>query len=313
MRTMWKGHIQFSLVNIPIRLYSAVDSGKSISFDWLTKDEHHAVGYTKTDKETGEPLEKGDIVKGYEYEPDQYVIVEDEDFEKIKPKTSKAIKVEGFIDETETHPMLFDKPYFIGPESESGIDTYRLFTRTLKDTGRTAVGRVVLRNKESLVLLKPHEGGVLMYKLRFPNQLRSMKDVPYVDEEEEVDKDQLEMAKELVSKMTKSFSDIDMEDHYYQQMKEMIEAKIEGKEVVSVEEKEPETRDIMTALKESIAATGNGEKANGERTDGEQADSEKYNDDWTKKELYSEAEKADIRGRSKMDKQELIEALKKKK
>lgn len=307
MRTIWKGHIQFSLVSIPVRLYTAVDSGKSISFDWLTKNEHHKVGYTKTDKETGERIDKNDIVKGYEYEPDQYVIIGDEDFEKVKPKTSKSIKIEGFVDKGEAHPTLYDKPYFIGPESESGIETYRLFTQTLKETGKTAVGRVVLRNKESLALLKPHEGGILMYKLRFPNQVRSMKDVPNVEEDEEVDKEQLEMAKELVGKMSKDFSDIDMEDHYYRQMKEMIDAKIEGKEVVSVEEEEPQTRDIMTALKESIESTGNGHNGH----NGHENDSN-YNDEWTKEELYKEAEKADITGRSKMDKEELIEALNKK-
>lgn len=258
MRTIWKGHIQFSLVNIPVRLYSAVDSSQKIEFDWLTKDEHHPVGYVKTDKITGEPLEKEDIVKGYEYEPDQYVVVTDEEIEKMEPASTKVIKIKGFIDKDETHPTLYDKPYFIGPENDSTIETYRLFTRTLKDTGRTAVGKVVLRSKETPALLTPYEGGILMYKLRYPHQLRSMKDVPNVEEDKEVDEDQLEMAKELVEKMAKSFSDIDMEDHYYTAMKKLIEAKIEGEEIVSVEEEERETRDIMAALKESIEAVGNG-------------------------------------------------------
>lgn len=259
MRTIWKGHIQFYLVNIPIRLYSAVDSGQKISFDLLSKDGHHPVGYVKTDKETGEPLDNEDIVKGYEYESDQYVIIDEEDIEKAEPKSTKAIKIKGFIDKDETHPTLYDKPYFLGPESESTAEIYRLFTRTLEETGKTAVGKVVLRNKESPILLTPYEGGILMYKLRYPHQLRSMKDVPNVDVEEEVDEEQLDMAKELVEKMAKDFSDIDMEDHYYKAMMEMINAKIEGKEVVSVEEEEPETRDIMTALKESIDTAGNGQ------------------------------------------------------
>lgn len=304
MRTIWKGHIQFSLVNIPIRLYTAVDSSQSISFDWLTKDEHHQVGYTKTDKATSEPVDKDDIVKGYEYEPDQYVIITDEDFDKVEPKTSKVIKIEGFIHKDEPHPTLFYKPYFIGPESESAVDTYRLFTQTLKETDQAAVGKVVLRNKESPALLTPHEDGILMYKLRYPQQVRSMEDVPYLDKEEEVDGEQLEMAKELVGKMSKSFSDIDMEDHYYQMMKQMINDKIEGKEVVRVEEEEPEPRDIMTALKESIESSGNGEhdRQNGERENGFE--------EMTKKELYEKAEEADIRGRSKMSKDELIKALK---
>lgn len=251
MRTIWKGHIQFSLVSIPIRLFTAVDSGKSINFDLLTKDEHHPVGYTKTDKITGQPVDKDDIVKGYEYEPDRYVIIEDKDFEKIEPKMSKVIEIQGFVKEDDIHPTLFDKPYFIGPENESAAKTYNLFLKTLEDSGKIGVGSVVLRKKESPVLLTAHEDGILMYKLRFPNQMRSMKDVPNLGDEE-VDKEQLKMAKTLVDSMTKDFSEIDMENHYYLAMKEMVEAKVKGEEVISVSEEVPETRDIMSALKESI-------------------------------------------------------------
>lgn len=299
MRTIWTGHIQFSLVNIPVRLYSAVETGREIHFDWLTKDEHHHVGYVKTDKQTGEPLEKEDIVKGYEYEPDQYVIIEQEDIDKVKPESSKVIKIEGFIAAKETHPTLYDKPYFLGPEQESAIETYRLFTQTLKKTDKTAVGRVVMRKKEWPVLLTAYEGGILMYKLRYPGQVRSMQDVPNVEKEEEVDEEQLEMAIELVDKMTKSFEELDMEDHFYQNMQEMMERKVEGKEVVSVEEEEPETRDIMSALKESIESAGDGHQ-NGQRR--------KY-EEMTKDELYKKAGKQDIEGRSEMNKDELIDAL----
>lgn len=301
MRTIWKGHIKFSLVNIPVRLYSAVDAAKTIDFDWLTKEGNHPVGYTKTDKTTGEPLEMEDIVKGYEYEPDQYVVIPDEDIEKVKPESTRAIKIQGFISNTETHPTLYDKPYFIGPESESDVDTYRLFTKALKKTEKTAVGKVVLRNKESPVLLTPYEGGILMYKLRYPNQLRNMDDVPYL-KDEEVDEEQLEMAVELIDKMTKDFSDIEMEDHYYETMKDMIENKIEGNEVVSVEGEgeAAEPRDIMEALKASIEDSENGHESNGQKA--------KY-EEMTKDELYDRAKEADIEGRSDMDKGELIKAL----
>ncbi|MEX2573409.1 MAG: Ku protein [Balneolaceae bacterium] len=254
MRTIWKGHIQFSLVTIPIRLYTAVDSGKSISFDLLTRDEHHPVGYTKTDKVTGKPVDKEDIVKGYEYEPDQYVIIEDEDFKKVAPKMSKVIEIQGFVDKGDVHPMLYNKPYFIGPENEFAKKTYRLFLSTLEDTGKIGVGSVVLRNSVSPVLLTVHEGGILMYQLRYPNQVRSMKDVPNL-ENGEANEEQLEMAKKLVDSMTRNFAEIDMENHYYQAMKEMIDAKVHGKEVVSVSEEKPEAKDIMTALKESIESS----------------------------------------------------------
>lgn len=264
MRTIWKGHIQFSLVTIPIRLYTAVDSGKSISFDLLTRDEHHPVGYQKQDKITGKPVSKEDIVKGYEYEPDRYVIIEKDDIEKIKPKTSKVIEIQGFTDREEAHPALYDKPYFIGPENESAAKTYSLFRRTLEDTGKIGVGTVVLRDKESPVLLTSYENGIMMYKLRYPEQMRSIRDVPNL-QDGEVDEEQLKMARQVVESMSKKFSEIDLENQFYRKMKEMIDAKVEGRDVVSVAEKEPETKDIMTALKESIEASKKPmEKARGE-------------------------------------------------
>lgn len=264
MRTIWKGHIQFSLVTIPIRLYTAVDSDKSISFSLLTKEDHHPVGYQKQDKVTGKPVSKDNIVKGYEYEPDQYVIIEDEDIEKVKPKTTKVIEIKGFTDKNEAHPALFDKPYFIGPENESASKIYSLFRKTLEDSNKIGVGTVVLRDKESPVLLTVHDNGLIMYKLRYPDQMRNIKDVPNL-QNGEVDEEQLAMAKQVVNSMAKKFSEIDLENHYYNKMKEMIEAKVEGKEVVSVSEEEPKTRDIMTALKESIEASKKPmEKAKGE-------------------------------------------------
>lgn len=275
MRSIWKGHIQFSLVTIPIRIYTAIDTGKTIGFSLLTKEGHHPVGYEKKDKVTGKPLSKDEIVKGYEYEPDQYVIIEQEDMEKVKIKATKVIEIEGFVNKDEVHPSLFDKPYFIGPENESASKTYGLFCQTLEKSGKTGVGKVVLRDRESPVLLTPYEGGMMMYKLRYPNQVRNINDVPYL-QNGEINKDQLKLANDLVGSMSKEFSEIDMEDHYYEALKEMIDAKIEGKQVVSVTEEEPEAMDIMTALKESIeSAKKPMEKAKGGKKKQEKTSKEK--------------------------------------
>ncbi|HKK47201.1 MAG TPA: Ku protein [Balneolaceae bacterium] len=251
MRSIWKGHIQFSLVTIPIRVYNAYDSGKKLHFSLLSKEGHNPVGYEKKDKVTGKPLQSQDIVKGYEYGEGQYVIVSNEDFQKVKLKSTKVIEIEGFVDGEEVPPALFDSPYFLGPDNEIASKPYKLFAQTLRDTGMTGVGKVVLRDRESPVLVAPMNGGMIMYKLRYPSEVRNIKDVPFI-EEREVNKDQLKLAKTLVDSMTKSFADIELKDHYYEAMKEIIDAKIEGKEVVTVSEAEPETVDIMTALKASI-------------------------------------------------------------
>lgn len=252
MRAIWKGHIRFSLVTIPIRIYNAIDATQTIRFNQLSKETNNPVKYVKQDKVTDQVLKSEDIVKGYQYEPGQYVIVDQEDFEKIKLKSTKVIDIEGFVNADEVHPTLYDAPYFIGPDGDLAAKTYALLMQTLKDSGKVGVGRVVLREKENTILLTPHENGLLFYKLRSPKEIRSMADVPKIEDVGEADKEQLALAQTLVGSMSKSFADIDMTDNYHAALKEVIMAKIEGKEVVSFVEQEPEVVDIMTALQESI-------------------------------------------------------------
>ncbi len=265
MRAIWRGHIQFSLVTIPVRIYNAIDTAQTISFNLLSKEGHNPVAYEKKDKVTGETLKTDDIVKGYQYEPGQYVIVEAEDFEKVKLKSEKVIEIEGFVDTEEVHPTLFEAPYYIGPDGDVAAKTYGLLSETLKQTGRIAVGKVVLRDRETPLLLAPMEGGIVMYRLRYPHEVRDMKEVPQI-REVKADKEQLKLAKTLVDSMTVKFASIEMKDNYYDKLKAIIDAKIEGKEIVVREEEAPEVVDIMTALKASIDAAKKKpmEKAKGE-------------------------------------------------
>jgi DNA end-binding protein Ku len=253
MRAIWKGHIRFSLVTIPIRVYNAIDSGQTISFNLLSKEGHNPVSYEKKDKVTGQTLRQEDIVKGYQYEPGQYVIIDDEDFGKVKLKSTRLIDIEGFVKSTEVHPTLFDAPYFIGPDGEVAAKTYALLCKTLKESGKVGVGRVVLRDRETVVLLTPEKNGILLYKLRYPNEVKRIGEVPQLLEDIKVDKQQIKMAKMLVDSMSKQFVDIEMKDNYQDALRSMIKAKIDGKEIVTVAEEETPVVDIMTALKASIA------------------------------------------------------------
>jgi DNA end-binding protein Ku len=247
MRAIWKGHIQFSLVTIPVRIYNAIDTGQTISFNLLTKEGHNPVSYEKKDKVTGKPLRAEDIVKGYQYEPGQYVIVDEEDFNKVKLKSEKVIEIEGFVQSEEVHPTLFETPYFMGPDGDIAAKTYGLLSQVLKESGKIGVGKVVLRDRETPVLLTPHQGGILMYRLRYPNEVRNINEVPQLMEVK-TDKEQMKLAKTLVDSMSVSFDKIEMKDHYYDKLKAIIDAKIAGKE------EEPKVVDIMTALKASIEA-----------------------------------------------------------
>ena len=252
MRAIWKGHIQFSLVTIPVRIYNAIDTGQSISFNLLSKDGHNPVSYEKKDKVTGQPLRNEDIVKGYQYEPGQYVIIEQEDLDKVRLKSTRVIELDGFVKAEEVHPTLFESPYFLGPDGEVAAKTYGLLAAVMKDSGKVGVGKVVLRDRETPVLITPHEKGILLYRLRYPHEVRSINEVPQLLEVK-ADKEQMKLAKTLVDSMSTKFAKIEMKDHYYDALKAIIDSKIEGKEIVVVEHEEPKVVDIMTALKASIA------------------------------------------------------------
>lgn len=254
MRSIWKGHIQFSLVTIPIRIYNAVDTEETIRFNQLHKEDNGAVGYDKKCKKCGKVLTGEEIVKGYQFEPEQYVVITPEDLEKIKLKSTKVIEIAGFIDSKEVHPTLYESPYYAGPDGPVAAKAYGLLTQALKASGKVGVGKVVLREREESVLIAPQDGGMVLYKLRNPQELRKMTDVPQLAPVE-ANKDELKLSVSLVESMATKLKDIDLTDHYRDALREMIDAKVSGKQIVTVAEEEKPVVDIMTALKQSIEKT----------------------------------------------------------
>jgi DNA end-binding protein Ku len=254
MRSIWKGHIRFSLVTIPIRIYNAVDTEETIRFNQLHKEDNGPVGYEKKCKKCGKTLTAEEIVKGYQFEPEQYVIISGEDLEKIKLKSTKLIEIEGFIDSSEVHPTLYESPYFAGPDGVVAAKTYSLLTEALKASGKVGVGKVVLRDREEVVMIAPLNNGLVLYKLRNPQELRKMEGVPQL-EPKEVNKEELKLSVSLVESMAASLDELDLTDRYRDALREMIEAKIAGKQIVTAPEEEKPVVDIMTALKQSIERT----------------------------------------------------------
>ena len=252
MRSIWKGHIRFSLVTIPVRIYGAIETAEKISFNQLHKEDFGRIGYDKKCKKCNESVSSDEIVKGYQYEPDQYVIIEDSDFDKIKLKSTRIIEIEGFVDQSEVHPSLYDTPYFAGPDGTVASKAYALLTETLSNSGKLGIGRVVLRDKESVMLMAPEGPGLMLYKLRYPNEVRNITAVPDLDGLQ-ADKEQLKLAETLVDSMTVKFEEIELVDRYKGALKEVIDAKVAGEEIVVVEEEERPVVDIMTALQESIS------------------------------------------------------------
>ena len=256
MRSIWKGHIRFLLVAIPIRVYNALEASERIQFNQLHRDDFGPVGYDKRCKKCGEIVTNDQITKGYQYEPDRYAIIEPEEIAKIKIKTTRAVDILGFVESSEVAPMFFDSPYYIGPDGPVAEKPFALLRQVLKDTGKIGLAKVVLRDREDLVAVFPHDDGIVLQKLRYPAEVRKVEDVPEIDATPKIDKKELALATSLVEQMITTFADIDTVDHYHEALRKLIDSKIKGKKVTEFEKyEEPPSMDIMTALKKSLQAS----------------------------------------------------------
>jgi len=253
MRSIWKGHIRFLLVAIPVRIYNAIETAEKIQFNQLHRDDYGPIGYDKKCKKCGQVVSNDQITKGYQYEPDRYAIIEPEDIAKVKIKTTRAVDIIGFVDSSEIPTTFYDAPYYAGPDGPVAEKPYALLREVMKQTGKVGIGKVVLRDREDLVAVFPHEDGLVMQKLRYPHEVRSMQDVPELESAKKADKNEMKLATMLVEQMVTSLAEIDTVDQYHQALKKIIESKIKGKKVVEFETVEEIPRlDIMSALKKSL-------------------------------------------------------------
>lgn len=256
MRSIWKGHIRFLLVAIPIRVYNAIEASEKIQFNQLHREDYGPIGYDKRCKKCNQIVSADQITKGYQYEPDRYAIVEPDDIAKIKIKTTKAVDIIGFVDSSEIPTTFYDAPYFAGPDGPVSEKPYALLREVMKQTGKIGLGKVVLRDREDLVAVFPQENGLVLQKLRYPHEVRSIENVPDVANAKTLDKRELALATTLVEQMTTTMEEIDMSDQYHEALKKLIESKVKGKKTVEFEPVEELPRlDIMSALKKSLQAS----------------------------------------------------------
>lgn len=261
MRSIWKGHIRFLLVAIPVRIYNAIETSEKIQFNQLHREDFGPIGYDKRCKKCDQVVTNDQITKGYQYEPDRYAIVEPDDIAKIKIKTTKAVDIVGFVEREEIPSTFYDSPYFAGPDGPVSEKPYALLREVMKQTGKIAVGKVVLRDREDLVAVFPHEEGLVLQKLHYPHELRKMGEVPDLENVQKLDaqklnKNELKLATTLVQEMTTTLSEIDTDDNYYNALRTLIDSKIKGKQITEFEPVEEVPRlDIMSALKQSLQAS----------------------------------------------------------
>lgn len=256
MRSIWKGHIRFLLVAIPVRIYNAIETSEKIQFNQLHREDYGPIGYDKRCKKCGQVVTNDQITKGYQYEADRYAIVEPEDIAKVKIKTTKAVDIIGFVDANEIPTTFFDSPYYAGPDGPVAEKPYALLREVMKQTGKIGIGKVVLRDREDLVALFPYEKGLVLQKLHYPHELRSIDNVPEIDGAQKLDKNELKLATTLVEQMATSLKEIDTVDNYHEALKTLIESRIKGKKTVEFEVEELPRLDIMSALKKSLQQSG---------------------------------------------------------
>ncbi len=255
-RAMWKGAVQFGLVTIPVKLYLATES-KGISFNMLHKDDLSRIQMKIWCPVEDEPISRSDTVKGYEYAPGQYVVVTDEDLERVPLKTVRSIEIEQFTKaERDDAAVRFVKSaYYLEPD-KVGRKAFHLLKSVLESEGLTAICKVVIKDREALAALDPFGKTMLMTTLHWPDEIRATDELDLGDEEYDFKPAELAMANQLVSAMTGEFDPAQYRDEYREALEAVIEAKVEGKETVEVEAPEEGGKliDLMAALEASVSA-----------------------------------------------------------
>jgi DNA end-binding protein Ku len=260
LRASWSGYLKLSLVTIPVRLYNAISSTSRVSLNQLHKNCNHRVRQQLVCPEHGK-LEREDIVKGYEYEEDKYVVIDDADLEKIKLETSKTIDLTQFVTVDEVDPMFFDKSYYVAPDGPMAEDAFRVVREAMRRANKTAIGRVVILGREHIIALRPKEKGFALSTLHYASEIRQA--APYFEgiRNGDVDKDQLALATQLVENNTGPFNPAQFTDRYEEALLQVIKAKVAGSEPVVVQQPEAgKIIDLMSALKQSLAQSSKPQK-----------------------------------------------------
>jgi len=254
-RSIWNGVVSFGMVSIPVKLYTATDN-KDISFNQLHKKCGSRIKQQRWCPTDEEVVQMDEIQRGYEYARDQYVVLNEDDFEKIPLPSKHTIELAAFVNDDEIDPVFYEKSYYLEPD-ETGIKPFALLMKALKKKNLTAVAKLAIRNKERLCALRPYDGTLMLETLYYPDEVRVQKgeDVPEV----KVSEKELNMAFSLIDLMTEDFKPEEFKDNYREALMEVIQAKLDGQEIVEAPTAAPgKVVDIMTALKASVEAAKSG-------------------------------------------------------
>ncbi len=262
-RAMWTGQLRLSLVSFGVRMYAATESSKRVAMNQLHKDCHQRVRNQLNCPVHG-AINREDIVKGYAYEKDAYVVISAEDLEAIKLESTKTIDLVQFVDPDEIDALYFNSPYFIGPDGPVAEEAFRVIREAMRRTGKVGIGKLVLQGREHIVALSVNGNGFLMTTLRYASEVRSGEEIFRDITDGEIDEEQLTLAESIMQSKAAAFDPAKFRDQYQEAFFEVVKAKMEGEKPVFVEDEDTTVAfNFMEALKESVAKV---EKGGGKKT-----------------------------------------------
>jgi len=253
MRPLWNGSISFGLVNIPVRMFSAIETREGIDFTMLHKKDNSPIRYARICREDGQEVDWEDIVKGYEYEEGKYVVFTPEQLAELDAEASSTIDIQQFVKEGDIDIRYFDKPYYLEPV-KGGEKAYALLRKALQKSDMLGLAKYVMHQREHLAVLKPVGRMIVLTQMRFPSDLRSGGDLT-VPTDKDVSEREVEVALKLIKQETKPFIAEDFHDTYTEELEQSIKAKLKGKKTTPKKTPKPEKTagDLMSALKASLS------------------------------------------------------------
>jgi DNA end-binding protein Ku len=251
-RASWKGYLRLSLVSCPVRLYPATSAGERISFNQLHKDTHNRINMKPVDPELG-LVERADLVRGYEYEPKKYIIIEDGDLESVRIESNHTMNIEAFVDAAEVDVLYQDAPYYLAPDGAMAEETFVVLREAMRRAGKLAMARLVLSTRERVVTIAPREKGMFVCTLRNPNEVRGTSAYFDAIPDLQPDAEMLDLAGRLIEQKTAAFDPKAYEDRYEAALMTMIREKLKGhKPIIAEAPERGNVVNLMDALKASL-------------------------------------------------------------
>src|ERR1044071_4318751 len=265
-RANWKGFLRLSLVTCPIALFPATSESEKITFNQINKKTGHRIRYLKVDAETGEEVESGDIIKGYQVDKDRYLEVTKDELENIALESTRTIEIDEFVPRTEIDDLYLVRPYYIVPDGKVGHDAYAVIRETIRSLDKVAIARVVLTNREHIIALEARDKGLMGMLLRYPYEVRDASE--YFDDIQDVKitKDMLDLARHIVEQKSGHFEPGKFEDHYETALQDLLSKKQKGVPLPAAKKPVPgNVVNLMDALRASIGQKGKAAPTSGKR------------------------------------------------